>query len=93
MPRLTRPQFASLKLLAIGLIAADLFAIWVWALAAANLFRLAWVHWPPFGVPAWPSCRLGCLGRRSSHPLWAPCVIRPGRTEFRGRSPIQPSRS
>ena len=31
MMRLTRAQFASLKLLIIGLIAADLFAIWVWA--------------------------------------------------------------
>jgi tetratricopeptide (TPR) repeat protein len=38
MMRLTRAQFASLKLLIIGLIAADLFAIWVWATRPPRIY-------------------------------------------------------
>ncbi|MGO9913675.1 MAG: hypothetical protein ACLQIB_03030, partial [Isosphaeraceae bacterium] len=38
MIRLTRAQFASLKLLITGLIAADLFAIWVWATRPPRIY-------------------------------------------------------
>jgi hypothetical protein len=38
MLRLTRAQFASLKLLITGLIAADLFAIWVWATRPQRIY-------------------------------------------------------
>ena len=38
MVRLTRAQFASLKLLITGLIAADLFAIWVWATRPPRIY-------------------------------------------------------
>ncbi len=38
MLRLTRVQFASLKFLTIGLIAADLFAIWVWATRPPRIY-------------------------------------------------------
>ncbi len=36
--RLTRAQFASLKLLVTGLIAADLFAVWVWATRPPHIY-------------------------------------------------------
>ena len=38
MKRLTRVQFASLKFLITGLIAADLFAIWVWATRPPRIY-------------------------------------------------------
>jgi hypothetical protein len=38
MKRLTRAQFASLKLLITALIAADLFAIWVWATRPPRIY-------------------------------------------------------
>jgi hypothetical protein len=46
MIRLTRAQFASLKLLITGLIAADLFAIWVWATRPPRIY----FDWLGFGL-------------------------------------------
>ena len=42
MMRLTRAQFAALKLLITGLIAADLFAFWVWATRPPHIYS-AWL--------------------------------------------------
>jgi hypothetical protein len=59
MTRLTRAQFASLKLLITALIAADLFAIWVWATRPPRIYS-DWLGLTGFGSDA-PFLRLVIL--------------------------------
>ena len=90
MMRLTRAQFASLKLLTIGLIAADLFAIWVWATRPPRIYS-DWLGLDSLHseTPSLPSRQLGCLERRAPHTFRLPDVVRPGRIGLLGRAPAR----
>jgi hypothetical protein len=66
MKRLTRAQFASLKLLILGLIAADLFAIWVWTTRPPRIYS-GWLRMDGFREDT-PSSRLVSWARWDAGP-------------------------
>ena len=61
MIRLTRAQFASLKLLIAGLIAAELFAIWVWATRPPRIYS-DWLGLDDFARAPFSVSSIGLVG-------------------------------